>query len=366
MATAPAQPVAIGGSVSGLAGSGLVLEDNGGDDLTVSANGTFTFATKLTAGSAYDVTIKQQPMSPSQTCTVKAASVYAFSDVTDVAVSCTTNSYAIAGTVTGLQGTGLVLRNNGGDDLTIGADGAFKFPTPVASGATFTVSVKTQPSGPTQTCNVMGGSGTVGGADVSSVVVNCSTNHYTIGGSVTGLSGTGLVLQNNGGDDLSVTADGTFAFATTIKSGDTFDVTVKTQPSSPTQTCSVNMGSGSVVAANVTTVSVHCSTNAYAVGGAVSGLAGSGLVLQDNLGDNLPVAANGTFVFATKIASGATYSVTVLTQPTSLSQTCTVTNGSGVIGHADITNVAVSCTTNTYTIGGTVTGLYVLGILLFL
>jgi len=234
----------------------------------------------------------------------------------------------------------------------------------VASGAAFTVTVKTQPSAPTQTCNVIGGSGTVGGADVSSVVVNCSTNEYTIGGSITGLSGTGLILQDNGGDALSVTADGTFAFATPIKSGATFAVTVKTQPSSPTQTCSVNMGSGTVVAANVTTVSVHCSTNAYFVGGAVSGLAGSGLVLQDNLGDNLPIAADGTFHFTTEIASGATYSVTVLTQPTSLSQTCTVTNGSGLIGNADVTNVAVDCTTNTYTVGGTVTGLQGSGLIL--
>jgi len=36
----------------------------------------------------------------------------------------------------------------------------------------------------------------------------------------------------------------------------------------------------------------------------VSGLAGSGLVLQDNGKDNLTIAANGTFAFATTIASG--------------------------------------------------------------
>ena len=138
--------VSIGGTVSGLAGSGLVLENNGGDDLTVSANGAFTFATKLIAGSFYCITVKQQPISPSQTCKVAATRVYAWSDVSDVAVTCTTNTYSISGTVTGLKGTGLVLRDNGGDDLAVSADGAFKFATPVASGATFTVSVKTQPS----------------------------------------------------------------------------------------------------------------------------------------------------------------------------------------------------------------------------
>jgi hypothetical protein len=35
-----------------------------------------------------------------------------------------------------------------------------------------------------------------------------STKSFTIGGTVTGLRGTGMVLQNNGADDLSVDADG--------------------------------------------------------------------------------------------------------------------------------------------------------------
>ena len=64
----------------------------------------------------------------------------------------------------------------------------------------------------------------------------------------------------------------------------------------------------------------------YTVGGTVSGLSGT-VVLQDNGGDNLSVTANGSFTFATSLASGAAYSVTVKTNPAS--QTCTVTSGSG-------------------------------------
>src|SRR5215831_20631647 len=41
-----------------------------------------------------------------------------------------------------------------------------------------------------------------------------SATKYTIGGTVTGLSGTGLVLQDNGGDNLAVSASGPFTFAT--------------------------------------------------------------------------------------------------------------------------------------------------------
>ena len=76
----------------------------------------------------------------------------------------------------------------------------------------------------------------------------------------------------------------------------------------------------------------------YTVGGTVSGLSGT-VVLQDNGGDNLSVTANGSFTFATALASGAAYSVTVKTNPSG--QTCTVTSGSGTIGSANVTNVAV-------------------------
>ncbi len=86
-------------------------------------------------------------------------------------------------------------------------------------------------------------------------------------------------------------------------------------------------------------------TVSYSIGGAVSGLTGTGLVLQNNGGDNLPVSASGgAFTFATAIGSGSPYAVTVLTQPAG--QTCTVQNGSGV-ANADVSNVAVSCSATT-------------------
>ena len=74
------------------------------------------------------------------------------------------------------------------------------------------MTVKTNPSG--QTCTVASGSGTIGSANVTNVAVTCTNAAtYTVGGTVSGLSGT-VVLQDNGGDDLSVTANGSFTFAT--------------------------------------------------------------------------------------------------------------------------------------------------------
>jgi len=80
----------------------------------------------------------------------------------------------------------------------------------------------------------------------------------------------------------------------------------------------------------------------YTVGGAVTGLSGSGLVLQLNGGNNLGFSSGGTFNFSAGIDQGGAYSVTVLTQPSG--QTCSVHNGSGTIGTADISNVIVTCT----------------------
>jgi len=83
-------------------------------------------------------------------------------------------------------------------------------------------------------------------------------------------------------------------------------------------------------------------TSTYTVGGTVSGLAGIGLILQNNYGDNLIITSDGSFVFTTALADGSSYNVTILTHPAE--QSCTVSNGSGTIDEANVTNVAVRCT----------------------
>lgn len=77
------------------------------------------------------------------------------------------------------------------------------------------------------------------------------------------------------------------------------------------------------------------------IGGTVSGLTAAGLVLQNNGGDNLSVAANASsFAFATPVANGSAYSVSVQTQPSG--QVCSVQNGSGTAS-GNVSNVAVVC-----------------------
>ena len=184
-----------------------------------------------------------------------------------------------------------------------------------------------------------GGGGGYGGGGGSSTT-------YSVGGMVTGLSGSGLVLRDNGGDNLAVSATGSFTFATKVATGAAYAVTVYTQPASPSQTCAVTAnGNGMMGGSNVTNVAVACTTNTYTVGGMVTGLIGSGLVLRDNGGDNLSIPAAGAFTFATAVPSGMAYSVTVFTKPANPPQTCTVTNGtgSGTVTNANVTTVAVVC-----------------------
>jgi DNA-binding beta-propeller fold protein YncE len=166
---------------------------------------------------------------------------------------------------------------------------------------------------------------------------NNTSRTYTVGGTVTGLNGI-LVLQNNGGNNRTVTANGLFTFSAALNNGAPYSVTVSSQPLG--QTCTVTNGSGIISSADVSDVQVACTDNTYTVGGTVSGLNGT-LVLQNNGGDDHTIIADGSFTFGTALTNGTAYSVTVSTQPSG--QTCTVTNGSGTISAANVTNVQVAC-----------------------
>ena len=83
---------------------------------------------------------------------------------------------------------------------------------------------------------------------------------YSVGGTVSGLAGPGLELQNGSGTALSVAVDGTFVLPGTFTSGAAYAISVKTQPSSPQQICTVVRGSGSVGTSNVGDIAVQCAT----------------------------------------------------------------------------------------------------------
>ena len=114
-----------------------------------------------------------------------------------------------------------------------------------------------QPGNPNQTCSVQNGTGTVGSGNVTNIVVTCETRDFSVGGRVTRLRGLGgLVIQNNGGDDLQIGAEGRFTFPTRLPSGDSYNVTISRQP--VFARCEVRKGSGTIRDDNIDNVEVRC------------------------------------------------------------------------------------------------------------
>ncbi len=260
---APAPTYIIGGSLVGLASNGgrnVVVLQNNADAIDVSNNGAFNFPVKIASGGAFNVSVKTQPRSPIQKCTVSGGTGFVVAgNVTSIVVNCITTEHTIGGSVAGLRGT-LIVTNNGNDDLVLNNVGQFAFAKTVESGSAYDVKVKTGPQVPSQTCTVAGGAGTVGSSDVTSVSIGCTTNAFDISGSVAGLgAGKAVVLQNNGGDDLSVDSSGPFTFSTAVESGAGYAVTVRSAPAG--QACVVTRSVGTVGTGAVTDVAVVCTSN---------------------------------------------------------------------------------------------------------
>ncbi len=250
------------------------------------------------------------------------------------------SGYILSGSISGLSASGLVLRNNGGEELTVPmAASSFQFPTQLPLNAGYDVTVAAQPTG--LICTVSHGSGAnVQALMNNNMMVSCSAHTYTLAGTISGLTTDGLVLQNNGTDLLAVTAHATtFQFPTPIAAGSGYKVVASTQPAG--LTCTVSDGVGSKISANVDSIRVTCSPATVVLGGTITGLTASGLVLQDNGADDLTIAANATtFRFPTPIASGSGYAVTVSAQPAG--ETCSVADGSST-ATTDVTDIVVSC-----------------------
>lgn len=178
---------------------------------------------------------------------------------------------------------------------------------------------------------VAGGLGACGGSSSASSV--------NLGGSITGLTVDNLVLTDSVSSVTLAANASSFTFPVRIAAGAAYSVSVLTQP--PGLTCRVTNASGVAGSDDVTNVQVACVPN-NSLGGMIAGLHADGLVLANGSDTVGPIAAGSTtFVFPNKVGVGFAYGVTVLSQPTGL--TCSVQNGVGTMGAADVTSVQVTC-----------------------
>jgi Galactose oxidase, central domain len=163
-------------------------------------------------------------------------------------------TFAIGGLISGLTADGLTLTN--GNDTVSPASGAtsFQFSTKLANAASYAVTATKSP--PALTCTVSHGSGVIDQAAPTNIAVTCVPVQYVLGGSISGLTADGLVLEN-GNDSVSVASGATsFEFATKLLNGSNYSVTVSQAP--PALLCSVSNGTGSINLASPTNISVTC------------------------------------------------------------------------------------------------------------
>jgi hypothetical protein len=133
----------------------------------------------------------------------------------------------------------------------------FTMPAAVAYGSSYTMTVRTQPAG--LTCTISGGTGTMPADEVTNIEVTCASTSHTLGGSISGLRTSGLVLTD-GTDDLSVSANATqFSMPSALADGSDYEVTIKAQPRSAA--CQITHGTGTV-SEDVGMVQVACGPSA--------------------------------------------------------------------------------------------------------
>jgi hypothetical protein len=176
---------------------------------------------------------------------------------------------------------------------------------------------------------------------------------YTVQGTIVNLNNAGLVLTNNGGNDLTVsTGATTFAFSQQISYGTTYNVAVKTQPAH--MTCGWQTNNIGSAGYNVSIqLELACVQNAYTLGGQITGLtAGSDgkartLTLTNGSTSSVILSSDSStngaqdFVLPTTVSDGQSYGVVALDGNNGLA--CTVTNGVGVMHEVAVSNILVTC-----------------------
>jgi hypothetical protein len=202
-------------------------------------------------------------------------------------------NFTIGGTVSGLAGAGLVLRNNGGDPLAVSTNGTFTFATALAGGAAYSVTVGTQPTAPVQNCSVASGTGSLAGANVSNVVVSCAAVPLTLASSTPAGGAAGVAV--------SAPIELTFSSAVSAATVTTGNITLRGPSGDHPVTLSVN---GTRVTVTPTRPLRIASAYALSVATAVRGSAGEQVTAPISLQFT---AADGAWAAATLLSgAGAT------------------------------------------------------------
>lgn len=172
---------------------------------------------------------------------------------------------------------------------------------------------------------------------------------YNLNVNVSGLPDGSSVTVKDGTTTATYNTNGTNTLKSNLNTGTSYIVRVT---SASNAVCTVNNGVGTISGADAT-VNVVCASSSYLVGGVISGLSGS-ISLLNNLQYSVSQSTNTAYNFA-PVANGSSYSVSIVSKPAN--QTCSITNPTGTVNGANVSNVNVYCASTTYTLGGAITGI---------
>lgn len=295
--------------------------------------------------------------------TYKIVGVSEFNTVTEASVKITVGTfYNLGGTVSGL-GVGESATISNGLDILVPALGNENFSlTPVANGTSYSVTAS-EGNPARYTCTVVGGSGTIS-QHTNNVQVTCAPSGLRIlSGTLAGLvPADGSVEITNGGITQTLTNNGVFSYGS-LNLGVNYNIAVSSMPLG--YTCALSPNAAGTLTDDINSIVITCTPpTPKSISVNVSGLNIGTLIVKnvgtDNNGiainDSMTINSNGSFTFLNKEKYNTVYNVTIQTQPTE--HTCSIANPTGTTT-IDVTNINITCTANTHSVGGTVSGLTV-------
>jgi hypothetical protein len=339
-------PVNIGGTVSDLIGSGLELVNNGSDNLVINGSGSFTFATQLVAGDAYDVMVVDGPSDPYQSCAVfQGSGTVGDSDITNVAVDCFFEGlFADAGgSQTVPVGTLVTLDGSNSEDFD-GNPLNFAWSDLSAAGIvidneSLMVASFVAPSEPMVIevqLEVDNGYGINGIDSVYITVEDIAIGDLNAANEGPGLVNEAIGLSASVGTGSNVAYHWDFGDGN-IGSGAAVNHSY-TMPGIYTATVTASNDAGSAQAHTEVTV-----IGLYAVGGTAFGVSSGGLVLSINGDEQLAINEDGVFSFPTTLPDGSHFQVSIVSQIDDPNRICRVINGTGTLDGSDIGEIEVIC-----------------------
>lgn len=333
--------------VSGLVGSGLVLNLNSGrETITANADGNYQFSTAFTTGQDFALTIQSQPVLPSQTCSVSGGTgVVGYGNIATIIVNCDPLRYTLGGTISGLDGIGFTLTNSyDGSTLPVAvASGTFAFTQTYEAGTPYNVTVATQPNHPVQDCLISNGSNTFPANNVTTIAIICTSTAYPIEITAIGISSGSLTLSNNGSETIVISSDGLHRFPTNLAPSSTYNVQIVSAPTN--HQCVLSSNAGTIVG----TVSIQA--NCFSLNYDLSTPRNGGILLPN---ESLRLVFTAEINAGSCVGSSGSLTTTALGLPVQFAvSTTNITNDTLVVtpavtdswqaGHR---NLNLLCTTN--------------------